>query len=134
MRRGLTQWHPLMDVDQFFDTDFLGGGFAPAMDVYQEGDNVVVKASLPDIDPEKVNISVENDVLTVWGETEETSEVKRQDYYHKEIRKGSFSRSVVLPMKVKSEDTEATYEKGVLKITLPKAEEAKPKKIAIKVK
>ena len=133
MYRGVTPWRPLLDVDRFFDDDFVGGGFAPAMDVYQEGDNVVVKASLPDIDPEKVNVSVENDVLTVWGETEEKKETKREDYYHKEIRRGSFSRSVVLPMKVKSDETEATYEKGVLKITLPKAEEAKPKKIAIKV-
>lgn len=133
MYRGLTPWRPLLDVDQLFDSDFFSGGFAPAMDVYQEGDNVVVRASLPDIDPEKVSISVENDVLTVSGETEEKKEVKREDYYHKEIRRGSFSRSVVLPMKVKSDETEATYEKGVLKITLPKAEEAKPKKIAIKV-
>lgn len=133
MRRGLMQWHPMMDVDQFFDNDFLSGGFAPAMDVYQEGDNVIVNVSLPDIDPEKVNVSVENDVLTVTGTMEEKNEVKREDYYHKEIRKGSFSRSVVLPMQVKGEETQAVYEKGVLKITLPKAEEAKPKKIAVKV-
>lgn len=134
MSRGLMRWHPMLDVDRFFDDDFsVGGGFAPAMDVYQEGDNVIVKASLPDIDPEKVNISVENDVLTMWGESEERKEVKREDYYHKEIRCGSFSRSVVLPMKVKADETEAVYEKGVLKITLPKAEEAKPKKIAVKV-
>lgn len=133
MRRGLMRWHPMWDADQFFDNDLLNEGFAPAMDVYQEGDNVIAKVSLPDIDPEKVNVSVENDVLTVTGETEEKSEVKREDYYHREIRKGSFSRSVVLPMQVKGEETQAVYEKGVLKITLPKAEEAKPKKIAVKV-
>jgi len=81
-----------------------------------------------------VNISIENDVLTISGETEEKKEVKKEDYYRKEIREGSFSRSVILPMNVKSSQAKASYEKGILKIILPKAEEAKPKKIAIKVK
>jgi HSP20 family protein len=95
---------------------------------------VVVETQLPGIDPDKVEISVENDVLTVSGSTDEKKEVKREDYYRKEIREGSFSRSVILPMGVKAGEAEAKYDKGILKITLPKAEEAKPKKIAVKVK
>jgi HSP20 family protein len=122
-------------MDKFFSEDWGGIiDFAPAIDVRQEGDNVIVETSLPGIDPDKVDISVENDVLTVSGSTEEKKEIKREDYYRKEIREGSFSRAVILPMGVKAGEAQAHYEKGILKITLPKAEEAKPKKIAIKAK
>ncbi|PIX91648.1 MAG: heat-shock protein Hsp20, partial [Candidatus Moranbacteria bacterium CG_4_10_14_3_um_filter_41_65] len=78
-------------------------------------------------------ITIENDVLTVSGSTEEKEEVKREDYYHREVRTGSFSRSVVLPMAVKGDNTEAKYDKGVLIITMPKEESVKPKKIAVHV-
>lgn len=135
MPRGLMRWSPMWELDRFFDEDqWPGADFMPAVDVYQDGDNVVAKVSLPDVDPEKVDVSVENDVLTVSGNTEEKKETKREDYYRKEIREGSFSRSVVLPMKVQGDATKARYEKGVLTVTMPKAEEAKPKKIAIDVK
>ncbi len=132
MRRQIMQWHPLGELDQFFGEDsWIGGSFSPAMDVYQDGDNVIAKISLPDVDPKNVEVSVENDVLTVSGQKKEKKEIKHEDYYRKEIREGSFSRSVVLPMKVKSEETRASYTKGVLEITMPKADEVKPKKIAI---
>lgn len=131
--RSIINWSPMHDLDRFFEEGW-GEAFVPAMNVYQDKDNVIVETSLPGIDPEKVDISIENDVLTVSGKTEEKKEVKREDFYRKEIREGSFSRSVILPMGVKGEQAEAHYEKGVLKITLPKAEEAKPKKIAIKAK
>jgi HSP20 family protein len=132
--RGMIQWSPMRDLDKFFDEGWSGADFTPATDVYQEKDNVVVETPIAGIDPADVDISIENDVLTVSGHTEEKKEVKREDYYRKEIREGSFSRSVILPMMVKGDTAEASYEKGILKITLPKAEEAKPKKIAVKVK
>lgn len=135
MRRQLMRWHPMMDLDRFFDEDaWSHNGFSPAMDVYQDGDDVMAKISLPDIDPKNVEVSVENDVLTVSGQTQEKEEIKHEDYYRKEIREGSFTRSVVLPMKVKSDETKATYEKGMLVITMPKADEVKPKKIAIEAR
>ena len=135
MPRGLIRWSPFFDLERFFDEGFSADvNFLPALDVRQDKDNVIVEASLPGIDPEKVDISVENDVLTISGQTEEKKEVKREDYYRKEIREGSFSRSVILPMGVKADQAEAKYEKGILTINLPKAEEAKPKKIAIKAK
>lgn len=137
MPRGLMRWtpgFPMRDLERFFDEDWTNFDFAPAIDVRQEGDSMVVETSLPGIDPDKVDISVENDVLTISGSTEEKKEVRREDYYRKEIREGSFSRSVILPMRVKASEAEAHYEKGILKITLPKAEEAKPKKISIKAK
>ncbi|HCJ45366.1 MAG: hypothetical protein COZ86_00430 [Candidatus Moranbacteria bacterium CG_4_8_14_3_um_filter_41_13] len=125
---------PVRDFDRFFGEDALSfGEFLPALDIYQDKDNVVAKLALPGVDPKKVDITIENDVLTVSGSTEEKEEVKREDYYHREVRTGSFSRSVVLPMAVKGDNTEAKYDKGVLIITMPKEESVKPKKIAVHV-
>jgi len=135
MDRRIMRWQPFRDIDRFMDDEFWSGAdFTPAINVYQDKDNVVVEAHLAGVDPEKVDISIENDVLTISGSTEEKKEVRREDYYRKEIREGSFTRSVILPMAVKGDQAEAHAEKGILKITLPKAEEAKPKKIAVKVK
>lgn len=135
MTRGLMRFHhPMRDFDRFFEDEVIAGGdFVPAMDVYQEGDNVVAKVALPDINPENVHVSVENDVLTISGEVSHEEEVKREDFYRREIRRGSFSRSMILPMPVKASDTKAKYEKGTLIVTLPKAEEAKPKKINVEI-
>lgn len=133
--RGIMRWSPMGDMDKFLDESFFGGAdFVPSIDVYQDKDNVVVETSVPGIDPDRIEISVENDVLTISGRREERSEVKREDYYRKEIREGSFSRSVILPMAVKSGEAKAHAEKGILKVVLPKAEEVKPKKIAVEVK
>lgn len=136
MSRKLAPWSSWRDLDRFFEEGMLEEGvdFTPLMDVYQKEDDVIVETPLTGIDPDKVNISIENDVLTVSGKAEEKKEVKKEDYYRREIRKGSFSRSVILPMNVKGSQAKASYEKGILKIVLPKAEEAKPKRIAIKVK
>ena len=135
MNRGIMRWSPMRDIDRFFEEDFWhGADFVPAVDIYQDKDNVIVETPLAGVDPEKVDISVENDVLTISGSTEEKSEVKKEDYYRKEVRSGSFMRSVILPMAVKAAEAEAHSEKGILKIVLPKAEEAKPKKIEVKVK
>ncbi len=135
--RSIVPMNPLfLDIDRMFDEDFprMRGSFMPAIDMYQEEDCLVVEMPLQSIDPEKVEISVENDVLTVSGRTERKTETKREDYYRKEVREGSFSRSVILPMPVQGEEAEAVYEDGTLRITLPKKEEAKPKRIAIKTK
>lgn len=135
MNRNIMRWSPWGEIDRVFEEDFWRtSAFSPAMDVYQDKDNVMVETVLPGVDPDKVEISVENDVLTLSGTSEEKREVKNEDYYRKEIRQGSFSRSVILPMTVKADQAEAHYDKGILKITLPKAEEAKPKKITVNVK
>jgi HSP20 family protein len=137
MTREIIRFTPTTDIDRFFNEGFFPfatQGFAPAIDVFQDNDALIVETSLPGIDPEKIDISVENDVLTISGETKEKKEVKREHYYHKEIRQGAFSRSVILPVAVKGSEAAAEYENGVLSITLPKAEEAKPKKITVSVK
>lgn len=138
MTRKLIEWSPgfpLRDLSRIFEEDTWNDfDFTPAVDVYQDKDNVIVETPLPGVDPEKVDITIENDVLTISGQSEDQQEVKRENYYRKEVRKGSFSRSVILPMSVKADQAEAHSEKGILKIMIPKAEEAKPKKISVKVK
>lgn len=134
MTRHLIPFMPSNDLSRFFGDEFLGADFFPALDVYQDKDNVVAELSLPGIDPSKVDITIENDVLTVSGSSEDKQEVKREDYYRKEVRTGSFSRSVVLPMAVKGSDAQAHYDKGVLTITMPKEESVKPKKVTVSVK
>ncbi|MDP3993676.1 MAG: Hsp20/alpha crystallin family protein [bacterium] len=133
----MVKWRPMLDPFSDFDKFFeeWGGpsqqGFVPALDVYQDKDSVIVETPLPGIDPEKVNISVENDVLTIEGTTKKESEVDDKNYYRKEVRTGSFHRAVSLPASVSGENASADYQNGVLKITIPKEERAKPKQIKI---
>lgn len=107
-------------------------GFTPAVDMYEDKDNLIVETQLAGIDPEKVDISIENDVLCLKGEGEKKSEVEEKNYYRKEIRRGSFYRSIPLPAHVLGDQASAEAVDGVLKISIPKAPEAKPKKIEIK--
>lgn len=136
----LIKWTPFWGMDDF---DRFSEGwpvvsrpmaFVPSMDVYQTKDEVIVETPLSGIDPDKVNISIENDVLTIEGKTEKKSEVEEKDYYRQEVRYGSFHRAVALPAAVKGDEAKATYEKGILKITIPKEEHAKPKKVRVEVK
>lgn len=122
---------PFQEITQSWDDDFLSTGSKVNVDVYQDKDNVIVETEIPGVKSEDVDITVENDVLTISGNKQEKKEVKREDYYRKEMRCGSFSRSVILPMQVKSSEAKANFKDGVLKITLPKADEIKSKKIKI---
>ena len=104
------------------------------IDMYQTDDDVVVKTSLPGINPDEVDITVTGDTLTIKGEHKEEQETKEENYHYKERRFGSFSRTVDLPAVVKSDKADATFEDGVLTLTMPKSEETKPKQIKIKSK
>lgn len=117
---------PMLRNDQF--------GFTPAVDMYEDKDNIIVEAQLVGMNPDKVNVSIENDVLCIKGEGEKKSEVEDKNYYRKEIRRGTFYRSIPLPSKVDGDKAKAINEDGVLKITIPKAEELKPKTIKIETK
>lgn len=110
-----------------------GRGDLP-IDMYQTANDVVVKASLPGFKPEEVDISITGDTLTIKGEHTEEKEAKDEDYFYKERRYGSFSRSLPIPAQIKSDKAEAVFEDGVLTLTLPKAEEVKPKQIKVKAK
>ncbi|HNV12909.1 MAG TPA: Hsp20/alpha crystallin family protein [bacterium] len=138
----LIKWNPFLS-DNYFDemdkvfNEFLPSsrsvsGFIPAVDMYEDNDNVIVETQLAGIDPEKVDISIENDILSIKGEGERKTEVDEKNYYRKEIRRGSFYRSVPLPTRVSGDEASAVAEGGILKITIPKAPEAKPKSIKIK--
>jgi len=135
----IVPWSPFKDLDNFFGEDWMPFISAipkiwePAMDIYEDKNNVVVEMPLAGVDPEKVNISVEDDVLTVKGEREEKKEVKKKDYWRKEIHSGSFVRSVTLPVSVQANKAKAESVSGLLKITIPKTAETKKKKIAVKV-
>jgi HSP20 family protein len=135
-------WKPFSDLERFFeDDDWLlpvlprWGAMKPAMDVYETEKDVVAEVSIPDFDPEKVDVSVKDGILIVSGKMDEKKEEQDKGYWRKEIRKGSFERMVRLPAAVKEDAVDATYEKGVLKIVMPKAE-VRPtsKKIKIKIK
>ncbi len=109
-------------------------GFTPAVDMYEDKDNIIIETQLAGIDPEKVDIAIENNVLSIKGESEKKSEVEDKNYYRKEIRRGSFYRSIPLPTKVDGDHAEALTEGGILKISIPKAAEVKPKSIKIQTK
>ncbi len=104
------------------------------IDMYQTDKDVVVKATLPGVDAEDAEIPISGDILTIKGEHSEEEEVNEGDYIHRERRIGTFSRSVALPVSVESNKADAVFDKGVLTVTLPKKEAAKPKKIKAKHK
>lgn len=139
----LIKWTPFLsefdDMDKMMESMLpaVRGnqfGYTPAVDMYEDKDNIIVETQLGGIDPEKVDISIENNVLTIKGESEKKSEVEDKNYYRKEIRRGSFYRSIPLPTKVDGEKAQAINEDGILKITVPKASEVKPKTIKIQTK
>ena len=131
----IIKWEPFEELDRWFgDFPAAPRAFAPAVDVYEDKDNVFVEAPLAGVSPKDVEITIENDILTVRGETKKESEVDEKNYYRKEVRSGSFQRSVALPSHVLGDKAKAESHDGMLKITIPKAEEAKPKTIKVEVK
>jgi HSP20 family protein len=116
-------------------TSLLRGPQSMALDVYETDDNLVVETALPGASPDDVDISIVGNTLTIKGETECEEETEEKGKYHcRERRYGAFQRSVGLPVKVEADKAEAVFENGVLKLTLPKAETDKPKKITVKAK
>ncbi len=108
-------------------------GFVPPVDVYEDEQNIVVTAELPGIEEKDLNISVENNVLTITGERKMEKEEKKENFQRIERRYGRFTRSFTLPATVDAENVSADFTNGILKITLPKLAEAKPKQIKISV-
>src|ERR1700716_1633339 len=107
--------------------------WAPAVDIYETENELVVKADLPDVNPQNLDIRVENNILTIRGERKFESKVKEDNYLRVERAYGSFSRSFSLANSVKTDDIRADYQNGVLTLSLPKREEAKPKQIKVNV-
>ena len=144
----LTRWEPVREMmtlreamDHLFDDaytrplGFNGGTAAPTIDLYQTEDSVVVKASLPGLKSEDVDITVTGDQITLRGEVkDEHEEGDAAAYLVREHRFGAFERSLRLPTEVKTDKASAEFENGILTVTLPIAEEVKPKAITIKAK
>ena len=107
--------------------------WAPAVDIYETENELVIKADLPDVNPQNLDIRVENNILTIRGERKFESKVNEDNYLRVERAYGSFSRSFSLANSVKTDDIKAEYQNGVLTLSLPKREEAKPKKIKVTV-
>ena len=107
--------------------------FGFAVDVIENEDGFSVKASLPGINPDDVEITIEDNVLTIKGEVAEEKEKEEENYHIRERRSGSFGRSLRFPIDVNAEAVEATYTNGVLTLNVPKVEEVKPKRIEVKV-
>ncbi len=107
--------------------------WAPAVDIFETEHELVVKADLPDVDPKDLDIGVENNILTIRGERKFEKKVSEDEYLRVERAYGSFSRSFSLANTVNAEAIKADYQNGVLTLTIPKREEAKPKQIKVNV-
>ena len=108
--------------------------WAPAIEMIEKDDKFIIKAELPGIQKEDIDVSVTGNTLTVKGQRKSESEVKEDEYHVCERSYGSFMRSITMPSSAKTDKIEANYEDGILEITLQKAPEIQPKKIDIKVK
>ena len=137
------------DIDQMFE-NFLGRRLrpfwperwwpatgmeitAPTVDLYEEKDDIVVKAELPGMEKDNIEINLTDDRLTIKGEKKKEKEIKKENYYRSERAYGSFVRTLELPREVQSDKVKATFKNGVLEVRLPKTEEAKKKETKVKV-
>jgi HSP20 family protein len=128
-------------IDRLFDESFVrpgewltlgvDGRFALALDAYATKEHFVVKAALPGVKPEAVETTIDGDTLTIRGTFEEKGEKEDAGYLLRELSRGEFRRSVVLPRGLKTDKVEAVFEHGILTLTFPKVEETKPRKITV---
>ncbi len=149
----LMKWAPQKEIERWFD-EFLEEPFfprmwrkfprwrrlkeleeiSPSVDMFDKKDEIVVKADIPGVDKENINISLSENTITIKGEMKREEEVKEEDYYYAERSYGSFSRTLNLPTKVQADKVKASFKNGILEVHLPKAEEAKPKEVKVEVK
>ena len=142
----LVRWRPFRDtvsvqdeMNRLFDGFFgrtpaaFDTGWSPSVDISETKDEIVVKAEIPGLTKEEIEISLRDNVLTLKGEKKQEKEEKDTDYYRMERSYGAFSRSFNLPTVVRADKIRARYKDGVLNVVLPKAEEVKPKQIPVEV-
>lgn len=145
----LMRWRPMRDLlsiqeevnrlfDEFFGRfpsrlDIFETGWSPSVDIRETKDDIIVEAELPGIKQDDVSVSITDNVLTIKGEKKQEKEVKEEQYHRIERSYGAFQRSFTLPTVVQADKAKATFKDGVLKVVIPKAEEAKPKEIKIEV-
>jgi len=120
------------NTGNWIDDDYEEGQLS--IDVYQTPKSIVIKSTIAGVNPEDIDISINNDMLTIRGKREEKEEIKEENYLYKECYWGSFSRSVILPVEVEANKIDAILENGVLSITLPKAKASKQISVRVKEK
>ncbi|MBP9749356.1 MAG: Hsp20/alpha crystallin family protein [Candidatus Pacebacteria bacterium] len=135
----IVKWEPFGEFDRFFsDLPALGASHMGmgdmAVDMYEDGNNLVAEMSVPGIEADKIDVSVEGNYLRICGRREEEKEKKTKQFYSKEIHRGSFERALRLPSAVNETKVSAEYKDGLLKIILPKLEEKKAGKVKVMVK
>lgn len=146
----LVRWEPFRDLvslqeamNRLFEESFVqsrGGWPTPvgmaslAVDMYETDDAIIIETAVPGVKPEDLDVSIVGDTLTIRGETKAEGEIKKENYIRRERRCGSFCRSLTIPLPVMTDEAEAEFENGILTLTLPKAEEVKPKAIKVKAK
>lgn len=134
-------WDPFRQMDEMMSRlpsvmnvgGMMPANFSPALDMYEEEGSVIVKAQLPEINPNDVEVTVQDGTLTIKGETKREHEVEEKNFYRKEMRSGSFHRQVPLPATVKEEEVSAEFSEGILKITMPIEQKQTGKKINVKI-
>jgi HSP20 family protein len=151
--KSLTPWQPMRELESFerrmtdlfdrFQERFFGGerprsvwgteNWMPAIESRVEGDNVVVKADLPGIDPKEVTISVVGNELRIEGERKKEEKKEEKDYFYQEVSYGKFARAIALPEGVDADKIKANYKNGVLEITMPAPKQLASKKVQIEV-
>jgi HSP20 family protein len=128
-------------MDRLFEDSFVsplglrafnGDAASPALDVHQNADEIVVSAALPGVKPEDVDITITGQTLSIRGELKADEKVERDQYLYRERRFGTFNRQLQLPVRVQGDAATATFENGLLTLTIPKAEEVKPRQIQVK--
>lgn len=133
----LIPYRPFHELERFFNDDDLFPTRKrksrrtlrePRMDIYEEDGNLIVEAELPGVEPENVEINVTEDTLRIQAEQEQEREEEEKGYYKREMSRGFFRRAIPLPVKVENEEAKATYEDGVLKITVPEQEQEQEEK------
>ena len=136
----LNRWDPFTEIArlqdevgrQFLGGERRGGSFSPAVDIYEDKEAIYLKAELPGVKPEEVNIHVENNILTLTGERKLEKSEDREGYHRIERTYGTFTRSFALPNNVSFEGVEADMAHGILSVKVPKKAEAQPKKITVR--
>jgi HSP20 family protein len=143
----LTRWEPYRglstlhdQVNRLFNDTFRGQAddsslttWAPAADIYETSNELVVKADLPDVSEKDIDVRIENNVLTIRGERKFEKSVSEENFLRVERSYGTFSRSFSLPNTVNADGIHASYKSGVLTVTMPKREEAKPRQVKVAV-
>ena len=154
--KAVTPWRPFMDLtrwerdmdrmmedffgrrvrpwwlERWFRTDELAVS-APAVDLFEEKDEIVVKAELPGMEKDNIEVNLTDHTLTIKGEKKKEEEVKEEKYYRSERSYGAFVRTLELPADVHGDKAKATFKNGILEVRLPKTEDAKSKEIEVKV-